>query len=102
LLEEKVDKFEHRLSILDYASRLQPGVYKNHDFDALNVIELLFGDEFDLASEAGVHDNEVMEVLLVLNQFDGHGVVQDLHVGQLIVGFAILGAHVESEHSQFL
>jgi hypothetical protein len=76
-------------------------VDKDNNFDALDVGKFFFGDDLDLLSDAGINNDEMVEVLLVLCKFDGHGIVEDLQFGQLVVHFAILGAQVKPEHLIF-
>lgn len=58
---------------------------KNHNFDALDTSEFLFRDQLYVAINRRIDDHEMVEVLLVLCEFDYHWVVEDLHCGELIV-----------------
>lgn len=76
-------------------------MHEDHDFDAFDGREFFFGEELDLFGDAGVYDDEVVEVRLVLWESDGHGIVEEFHVGELVVHFSILCAQIESQHTVF-
>ena len=78
LSEEKVYELKKRIEILDNTGRLQPSVDENHDFDAFDVCKFFFADNLDLLCDTGINNDEMMEVLLILCQFYGHRIVEDL------------------------
>ena len=45
---------------------------KNHNFDALDTSEFLFRDQLYVAINRRIDDHEMVEVLLVLCEFDYH------------------------------
>lgn len=75
---------------------------KHYNFDAFDGRKFLFGYQLDVSIDTRIHDHQMVEVLLVVGQFDGHGIVQDLHAAKLIVEFSVLGVQIEAEHANIL
>ena len=79
LIEKSIDKVQHNFRILNDTSGLQPAMDEAHGFDDLDGGEFIDRYGIELFADGRIDDDQMMEVLLVVDHFDGQGVREQLH-----------------------